>query len=126
MFVINDQILAFEPQVQTGLRLMADRVRILPEPALIEGVFEEAGIDLIWIPPPVAQVTPPEAHWTEFGKQRVSLAEKIVGYEILKDMHDTDCPFIQQIFEDGSQVVLFKKDMRAGALKILGNPVVLV
>lgn len=123
MLMFNQE--EFDDQILAGVELMMERVEALPAPAILEDMFPEAGIGMIWIPAPVGQDRRPVREWTALENEQVRLAEEVVGKAIEKEMSDTQIKIIQKVFDDGTQAVLYRREVLEEAKRISGIGTVL-
>jgi hypothetical protein len=101
------------------LGLVARRIESLPFPAIIDDIFKDAGVGLIWIPQPAGQVTPPLQEWSTSEQEMVNAGIEIIGNALVQEMQRTNCPIIE-CSAGAARIIVYRSDLLERAKELFG------
>ena len=109
-----------EQPMEKALSLVVERFTTLPCPAVLDDMFEDAGVGMIWVPQPTAQPPARLRCWSAADLQQIDKLVHVAGGLISAETRRHGFPIIQRKFDNGASVVVYRRDLAEQARKISG------
>jgi len=107
-----------EQPMEKVMHLLVERIAAIPCPAIIDDLFKEAGIGMIWIPQANGQQHGTLRDWSAAELKQIDTLVHVAGGLIASEMRRSGYPIIQRQFDNGSSVVLYRRDLEEEARKL--------
>lgn len=109
-----------EQPLENAMRLVVERLATLPCAAILNDMFQDAGVGLIWIPQATGQQPGTLRDWSAAELSQIDKLIHVAGGLIASEMRRTGYPIIQRQFDNGASFVVYRRDLAEEARKLCG------
>lgn len=107
-----------ELPIEKAMRLLVERIVALPCPTILDDMFSEAGVGLIWIPPPHGREASSLRDWSAADLEQIDVLVRAAGGLIAAEMKRSGYPIIHRKLENGASMFLYRRDLADKARKL--------
>lgn len=116
----QENCIMVEAPLEKAMHLLVESITAIPCPAVLDDMFEDAGVGLIWIPQSTSQQPGKLRDWSAVDIEHIDKLVHVAGRLIAAEMQRSGYPIIQRQFDSGASIVVYRRDQAEEARKLCG------